>query len=319
MATVLNSKVFAPADRSEAFHAALSDVLMPPTKLLDMVGDAHGALRVWALGAEVALVDFTISTTQPLRMARMPRALLRESNPERISVAINPAGFVLTDHRGVRTTGRKQLRLTELTSDYGIALSGDCRSVACEIDVARLDLPIDAIRAAVSNVSASPLHDLMRRHLLELARSADGLPPSTLAIAGSGTAELARALVHSVSSRDRDRRAALAETMPAQIDDYVRRHLGDPNLTPARIAAAHNISLRYLYVLLSDRAETPAEWIMSRRLAAAKIELEQGSSNVSTTAQRWGFRDHSHFTRRFKAAFGLTPSEFARRTQQTLP
>ena len=310
MATVLDSNEFSSADRSEAFRAALSDALIAPTKLLDMAGDAHGALSVWPLSGEIMLMDHRFSTREQLRIARMPRALLRESNPERVSLAVGPTGFCFTNHRGFQATGRKELRLTDLTSDYEIVLSGEVRTVACEIELSRLGMSVDTVRNAVPTISLSPLHDLMRRHLLELARSADGLSPNTLAIAGSGTAELVRALIHSVSTRDKDRRGALAETMPARIDDYVRRHLGDPDLTPAGIAAVHNISLRYLYVLLSDQAETPAEWIMTRRLSAAKDHLRHGTANVSTTAKRWGFKDHSHFTRRFKAAYGLTPAEY---------
>ena len=33
---------------------------------------------------------------------------------------------------------------------------------------------------------------------------------------------------------------------------------------------------------------------------------------ISTIARRWGFRDHGHFTRRFKATYGLTPRDWRR-------
>jgi AraC-like DNA-binding protein len=65
-------------------------------------------------------------------------------------------------------------------------------------------------------------------------------------------------------------------------------------------------------VLLARRAATPAEWILELRLAAAKEDLAAGGTSVGVIAHRWGFKDHAHFTHRFKAEYGMTPSEFGR-------
>jgi len=95
-----------------------------------------------------------------------------------------------------------------------------------------------------------------------------------------------------------------------RIEDFIRRHLEDPDLDPTAIAAAHNISLRHLYGVFANRHETPSEWIMLLRLEAARAELSSGTSNISATGQRWGFKTPSHFSRRFKAAYGMTPREW---------
>lgn len=49
---------------------------------------------------------------------------------------------------------------------------------------------------------------------------------------------------------------------------------------------------------------------MTRRLAAAKEDLAYRRDSVLVTAQRWGFKDPSHFTRRFKAMYAATPREY---------
>jgi AraC-like DNA-binding protein len=309
MAVQLDISSFPVADRVKAFEARL-DAALPPSAQLDAAQEAQGSLSGWDLGSEAVLADMRV-TARYLQLSRRKRSPPFTSSGERLSVSVNPVGDCRTDGRGVQASGRR-LRLLDLTSDFSVRYRGSCRSVAFDSDNAYPGLSVDAVRAAVGRTDASPLHDLVRRHLIGLADSAHGLTAETLLTTGAATADLVRALVQSVSSRDADRAGALAETLPIRIDDYIRRHLGDSDLSPARIAEAHHVSLRYLYVLLADRAETPAEWIMRCRLAAAHADLARDSPAVGVVAQRWGFKDQSHFTRRFKAAYGITPGEFAR-------
>jgi AraC family transcriptional activator of tynA and feaB len=39
---------------------------------------------------------------------------------------------------------------------------------------------------------------------------------------------------------------------------------------------------------------------------------------IGEIAFSWGFSDHSHFTRRFRAAFGMSPGECRRQLQELL-
>jgi len=46
-----------------------------------------------------------------------------------------------------------------------------------------------------------------------------------------------------------------------QIYAFIDQHLGDPDLSPAGVAAAHHISLRYLHKLFETERATVAGWI----------------------------------------------------------
>jgi AraC family transcriptional activator of tynA and feaB len=53
--------------------------------------------------------------------------------------------------------------------------------------------------------------------------------------------------------------------------------------------------------------------IVSRRLERCRTALadaRQAHRSVSEIAYAWGFSDQSHFTRRFRAAYGCSPSDF---------
>jgi len=58
--------------------------------------------------------------------------------------------------------------------------------------------------------------------------------------------------------------------------------------------------------------ESLSEWIMTERLEGARRTLAAPtrSTTIGTIARRWGFTDSTHFSRRFRGAYGLSPREW---------
>ncbi|MGY1987876.1 helix-turn-helix domain-containing protein [Blastococcus sp. SYSU DS0669] len=100
----------------------------------------------------------------------------------------------------------------------------------------------------------------------------------------------------------------------ARVSAYVRQHLSDPDLSPARMAAAGFVSLRSLYALFAARDDTPARYVRRLRLAAARRELERAGTRmtVAEVAHGCGFRDQTTFGRAFRAEYGRSPDEVRR-------
>jgi AraC-like DNA-binding protein len=94
---------------------------------------------------------------------------------------------------------------------------------------------------------------------------------------------------------------------------YVEDHLADPELTPDRIALAHNVSTRTLHRLFESDGQTIGSWIRTRRLEKCRVELLDATLAdipVSAIGSRWGLCDAAHFSRLFKAAFGHSPRSY---------
>lgn len=99
--------------------------------------------------------------------------------------------------------------------------------------------------------------------------------------------------------------------------DYIDDNLTSVDLSPAVIAAAHYISLRHLHGLFSEYGSTVSTVIRTRRLERCYDELTHPSHahlSVAAIAQSNGFLDSAHFSRLFRAHFGVPPS-VARRSQ----
>lgn len=60
----------------------------------------------------------------------------------------------------------------------------------------------------------------------------------------------------------------------------------------------------------------PAEYLLNRRLEAARHLLRSTGLSAAEIAVRTGFYDASHFTRTFRSAQGCTPNEFRRREKE---
>ncbi|MGK3941402.1 helix-turn-helix transcriptional regulator [Streptomyces caeruleatus] len=98
-----------------------------------------------------------------------------------------------------------------------------------------------------------------------------------------------------------------------RILEYVELHLPDPDLSPEVIARAHHISVRYLHKLFKDEGATVGRWILRRRLEECRRDLVRygsGHRTIAAVARCWGFLSAPHFSRVFRAAYGMSPREW---------
>ena len=108
------------------------------------------------------------------------------------------------------------------------------------------------------------------------------------------------------------------ETIPATLAntlEYLESHYAEP-ITPASLARRASLPLvRFERLIKRIFRLTPSQLITQTRLAAASRLLRETDHPVASIAHRCGFYDHSAFTRAFRSAIGLTPSQFRTRNE----
>ncbi len=91
-------------------------------------------------------------------------------------------------------------------------------------------------------------------------------------------------------------------------------------IAPGALAGALFVSLRTLQRhLVESLGCSPGELILAVKMREARRLLETGELQVQQVAHRVGYDDPAHFSRRFKAYFGLAPVvavESARRADE---
>jgi len=96
---------------------------------------------------------------------------------------------------------------------------------------------------------------------------------------------------------------------------HIERELDDPELAPAAIAQRHGCSVRSLQALFAARQLTVAGVIRQRRLERCRQALctDERSSHIGNLALNWGFGDAAHFSKLFKATYGVSPRQYRQR------
>ena len=107
-----------------------------------------------------------------------------------------------------------------------------------------------------------------------------------------------------------------ADKLFARIRRIVKDGCSDPDFGPHEVAAEAGISLRYLQKLFTKRSSTCTEFIYSLRLdQAARLLHRRGSLRasqpLSEIAYACGFRDYTHFARKFRRRFGRPPGAYS--------
>lgn len=183
----------------------------------------------------------------------------------------------------------------------------------------------------------------MRQVILEVPRTLlrersvreDYFRPRVLRIAGSPAATHARSTAGAVLEAFRNPAAADSAAMEDSVletfslitggpgpapslaylssaRDYIRAHLGEPDLSLARVARAVGISERHLARIFSEEGTTPARYVLESRLERARQLLAapaHAGVPVAEVAAAVGFVSAAHFSRAFRRHFGFSPRE----------
>jgi AraC-like DNA-binding protein len=97
-----------------------------------------------------------------------------------------------------------------------------------------------------------------------------------------------------------------------RIRGIIEDGFADPDFGPHEVAAEAGISLRYLQKLFTERSSTCSEFIYALRLDHAARLLNRRASlrtnqPLNEIAYVCGFREYTHFARKFRHRFGHTP------------
>ena len=250
----------------------------------------------------------------PSRVTRT-RAMIGASDPEWVQVSLLLAGRCVVEQDGRRS----------VLSAGDFASWASSRPYAVDAHT-RHDLlvtycPEPLLRAsriggrtATTISGAQGAGPLLRRYLRTLLADLGSAAPPAPGLA-DGLLELVGALYDGTAAVPR-----APDALRTLVRGHIDEHLGDPALAPESSAAAHFISRRNLDRLFEDDERTVAETIRDRRLERCRDDLRDprlAHRSILEIATGWGFVSPAHFSRTFRAAYGMSPREWRATAAQT--
>ncbi|MFF8852915.1 MULTISPECIES: helix-turn-helix domain-containing protein [unclassified Methylobacterium] len=310
MRTIFSTLDYSPQIRFDRWREILFDRMGPLDQSLIDDGPFSGLIET----ADIGGLLFTRVCESSLRTAVTPQTLRRRERSEQVFVLIQIAGKSATVQDG-REAVQEPGDILLLANRPNVHISGPGnQSLVLELPRAPLERMLGSTQqyTALTLKRGSASVELVTTFLGELVNVHERLSAeSATRIAAIGV----DLIMASISER-------LAQDVPQSVygnavvqraKAYVEANFSDPTLNPSQLAAAVGVSLRRLQQLFQERGQYISDWIWHRRLAVAVAQLaDPGCAHLSigTLAYSCGFSDQAHFSRRFKAQYGMTPSEY---------
>ncbi|MFJ9643739.1 helix-turn-helix domain-containing protein [Streptomyces sp. NPDC101206] len=313
MSLVSTTSALSPTERADYWHSLVSGTFVPLDVTLHEREPAVGTIVSQRVGPlQISEVD-----AGPQAVTRSRRRIA-QGGGQYVTLTLQHRGTAqLTQHGRQALVVPGTFTCSDAGQPYRREQPDDFRFTAFRLPKEDVGVSDDDLRAVTATVfdGRSGTAGLLAGYLARLAEQASGFAPDTGRRLALTAADLLAVLVRERQDRLDPRAPEAARSMLARVKEYVRRHLSDPGLTPERIAAAHHISVRYLHRLFQADGTSVGRWTQRERLDRCRRDLSRGTGTgptVSSVAQSWGFVSPSHFSRAFRAAYGMSPREWQR-------
>lgn len=235
----------------------------------------------------------------------------------KVSLQVSGTGLLIQDGReAVLEPG--DLAIYDTGRPYSMVFEDDMRMLVLMFPREHLGLPPDVVRQLTAHRISSD--DGLGSMIIPFLQNVSQNLERVGGVTGPRLVQSAVDLITTMFANELDLDADPGDSHHLQLQQirhYIELHLGMPDLGPGQIAAAHFISTRHLHGLFREKGTTVSTWVREQRLEKCRRDLMDplnAHHSVGAIAARWGFVDAAHFSRVFKAAYGMSPSDLRART-----
>ena len=321
MADVARTADYPPSQRLDYWRGVLSEAFVPleATPLGGSSSGLAGTLQHSTLGA-LHVAEVSGSDQHVRRRSE----LIRRHDPDliKIGVQLHGCGVLVQDGREIQLRPG-DLAAYDTSRPYSLRFARPFRMLVLMCPRSTLSLPaatlarLTAVRIEGHRGVGALISPFLSRLGTMLGDPAQTMSGATDHHLAESVLEMVTAGFRSLDGGDDD--GATLGSIPAgllvRVHSYIEANLHSPDLNSAGIAAAHHISVRYLQRLFEQQGLTVTGWIRARRLEHCRRDLRDprhADHPVGKIAAGWGLLDAAHFSRSFRATYGISPREYRR-------
>lgn len=311
MPVVRSTAALDPAERHAYWRDVVSRTFIPLDVTLHEPEPAEGVIT----SRRVGFLRIAEVGAGPQTVTRRRRDIARDGE-EWLTLTLQGRGVALLEQDGRTAIVRPgEFALSDSGRVFRKVLPEEFSFTAFHLPRAELRVPERELRELVATVfpAGQGVPALVAGYLARLAAQDDGLDDDTARSLADVAMDLLAVLAHERAGRPGPPGAESAHAVLTLAKEYILGNLHDPRLSPETVAAAQRVSVRYLHKVFEREETTVGRWILRQRLERCRRDLARrpaAALTVAAVARRWGFVSPSHFSRAFRASYGMTPRDW---------
>ncbi|MCY1137027.1 helix-turn-helix domain-containing protein [Actinoplanes sp. Pm04-4] len=281
------------------------------------------AARLGALPLGAAqLVSLSYTSLSSRRTAK----LIKASDPEFLSVGLIRSGDQGIDQNDTSALlGAGDLVVYDSSQPFeAVNMSGmrPAETIVLQFPKGLLPLPESQVfdLCATPIPGADGIAHVFTQFLVSLAREEAGFTARDSLRLGHTAIDLVTAVLAHHLDRGSPPLRSPSQVLYLRITSFIDRNLHRADLRPATVAAAHQISLRYLHRIFEQHHDVSlGAHIRARRIDRARRDLADphlSRLTIASIAGRCGFTRAADFSRAFRTHTGVSPRDYREQAQR---
>lgn len=255
------------------------------------------------------------SLMTPLHVSRTRQHIARSEN-DAIKVIVPLSGAISVSQGGNEAQVRAgQFYVVDPEKPYQESITEDLTFIWLHVSRGSFAEQIGRIEAVTATAlgNESPYARLSMNYVLSLSKVWDDIAADAGVHANSVALDL---LAMALWERTQQVRLPTSVHRTAQFQrakSFIDEHLADPSLTLAGVAAALGVSTLHVRELLAESGVSYRRYVLEQRLARCASDLadpRMAHRTVTDIGYSWAFFDSAHFSKAFKAAYGMPPRDY---------
>jgi AraC family transcriptional regulator, positive regulator of tynA and feaB len=266
--------------------------------------------------APLAHTSLSTYSNTPARIWRTPRQVAR-SHSDDLFLCLQISGTCTISQDGRDASLQPgDFCLADTAGEYAFTYPVNSSQLVLKIERPRLKARLPHFRSlmAVPVRSCDPTGALAFEFIGMLPRYRDAITGVAELRIADQAVDLAALALSTVAEASGLKLSSASAAALLRLRRAVEAALAQRGMRCADVAAA-GMSVRYANHLLRQDGTSLERYLQHRRLEKCRDALRdpgQSHRSISEIAFAWGFSDASHFTRSFKAAYGLAPRNYRR-------
>jgi AraC family transcriptional activator of tynA and feaB len=314
MEVLFSTKDVQPLDRFSYWH----DVACRHIVRHDCLPECQTAFQAAIQRGIVADIDFIVFENSPMQVSRTSGQISHATGDE-LFICRQLSGALALEQDGREVTLQAgDISLLDPLMPYSGRFSGSSNLLLLKIPRAALETRVGRTQEMVarSMIRAGADGNLTSAFLAMLPDHVGRMSPIAETIVKDQLLDLLALTLTKATGTDRPKLSSSHSLVLIKLRAAIEARLTDTALNAGAVCAGAGVTVRHANSVLAHEGTSIMRLVQARRLDRCRSALEdplQAHRTLSEIAYAWGFSDMTHFSRRFKMAYGILPSACRRR------